>query len=208
MENKTGTAQNRNHHITKIEPKTITQTIVDYLTQLTKGIDDKTFLINEVYKAHRFNPNTVATVISRDLVKKGLVTKTNKRSGKKVIYSFDPEGMPLPKPILSKTLKKARSKPAPNSIKKAKTKPDSYDSYVKIGQGIEQLLENKNQRIMNLEASIEGFKRQLLNTEATVQDRDRHIIEQGKKIHELSEQIRNKSGGSIKLDELQDLVNG
>ena len=182
------------------EPKTITQTIVDYLTQLTIGTDDKTFLINEVYKAHRFNTNTVSTVISRDLVKKGLVTKTNKRKGKKVVYAFDPEGMPLPKPILSKTLKKAKLKPAP--------KTDSYDSYVKIGKGIEQLLENKNQKIINLEAIIKGFEKQLLDSQATVQNRDHHIIEQGKKIHELSEKIRNKSGGSIKLDELQSIING
>jgi hypothetical protein len=47
----------------------------------------------------------------------------------------------------------------------------------------------------------------ILDLEATVQDRDRHIVEQGNKIHELSEKIRNKSGGSIKLDELQGIVN-
>jgi hypothetical protein len=180
--------------------KTITQTIIDYLNQHTKGIDDKTFLIKEVHKAHQFNENTISTVISRDLVRKGLVIKTNKRKGMSVIYTFDPEGMPLSKAALKE---KTKSKPAPNSIK-----PNSYDSYVKIGKGIEQLLENKNQKIMNLEASIESFKRQLLNSEATVQDRDRHIIEQGKKIHELSEQIRSKSGGAIKLDELQSIVNG
>jgi hypothetical protein len=182
------------------EPKTITQTIVDYLTQLTIGTDDKTFLINEVYKAHRFNTNTVSTVISRDLVKKGLVTKTNKRKGKKVVYAFDPEGMPLPKPILSKTLKKAKLKPAP--------KTDSYDSYVKIGKGIEGLLELKNNTIKHLREKCDVLKKQLMDSEATVQDRDRHIVEQGNKIHELSEKIRNKSGGSIKLDELQSIING
>jgi len=179
--------------------KTITQTIIDYLTKIEKD----TFTIKQVHNAHRFNANTISTIISRDLVKKGLVTKTGLRSGMSVIYAFDPEGKPLPKPILSKAFKKAKSKPAPNSIK-----TDSYDSYVKIGKGIEQLLEDKNQRLMTLEARIEGFKRQLLNCEATVQDRDRHIVEQGNKIHELSEKIRNKSGGAIKLDELQGIING
>ena len=61
---------------------------------------------------------------------------------------------------------------------------------------------------MNLKAQLDGLKRQLLNCEATVQDRDRHIVEQGKKIHELNEKIRNKSGGAIKLDELQSIING
>lgn len=183
-------------------PKTITQTIIDYLTQLTKGMDDKTFLINEIYKAHRFNENTVSTVISRDLVKKGLVTKTNKRTGKKVLYAFDPEGMPLPKPILSSALKDKKSKPAPNSLKS-----DSYDSYVKIGKGIEGLLKLKNDTINHLRKKCDVLKKQLLDSEATVQERDRHITEQGKKIHELNEKLRSKSGGSIKLDELQSIVN-
>ena len=194
MENEKGTETG----IETIKPKTQTQQVIEYLTE--NKIDKLT--IKQMWNQFpNIKPNTMSTLISRDLKRKGLVTPTDVRK-RPVIYAFDPEGMPLPKPILSPALK---SRPAPNSIKKIE--PDSYDSYVKIGRAIEQLLEDKNQSIMTLEARIKGFKRQLLDCEATVQERDRHIIEQGKKIHELSEKIRNKTGGAIKLDELQDLVN-
>ena len=183
----------------KTAPKTQTQQVIEYLIE--NEIDK--FTIKQMWDQFpNIKPNTMSTLVSRDLKRKGLATVIDARK-RPVIYQFNPDGKPLPKPILSKALKKAKSKPAPNSIK-----TDSYDSYVKIGKGIEQLLEDKNQRIMTLEARIKGFKRQLLNCEATVQDRDRHIVEQGNKIHELSEKIRNKSGGAIKLDELQSIING
>ena len=171
--------------------KSQTQKVIDYLIEQNT---DK-FTIKEMWeKFPNIKTNTMSTLVSRDLKKKGLVTPIDK-SKRPIIYQFDPNGKPLPKkPIAHK------SEPEPES--------DSYDSYVKIGKGIEQLLEDKNQTIMNLKAQLDGLKRQLLNCEATVQDRDRHIVEQGKKIHELNEKIRNKSGGAIKLDELQSIING
>jgi hypothetical protein len=136
------------------------------------------------------------------LVKKGLVTKTNERKGMNVIYLFDPNGKPIPKvkKVVTKLIKGKHLKP--------KTESDSYDSYVKIGKGIEELLEVKNNSIQGLMNQLKSEKKMVLDLEATVQERDRHIVEQGNKIHELSEKIRNKSGGSIKLDELQSIVNG
>ena len=176
--------------------KTITQTIIDYLTQKTALSDDKTFLIKEVAEAHRFNLNTISTIVSRDLIKKGLVIKTDSRRGMSVIYQFDPNGKPAPK------VKKIVTK-----LRKADQTNDSYDSYVKIGKGIEELIQSKNDTIKGLENQLKSAKKMILDLEATVQDRDRHIVEQGKKIHGLNEKIRNKSGGSIKLDELQSIIN-
>ena len=70
------------------------------------------------------------------------------------------------------------------------------------------MLEEKNYIIANLETKSKNLKKELLDAVATIQDRDRHIVSQGKKIHELSEKVRNKQGGAIKLDELQRVVNG
>jgi hypothetical protein len=177
--------------------KTYTQTVIDYLIE--NKID--TFTIQQLCDAFpEFKTNTMSTLVSRDLKKRGLITKTNNRIGMKVIYSFNPDGKPAPevKKVVTKLRKGKHLKP----------ETDSYDSYVKIGKAIEQLLEDKNQRIYNLEAQLQSMKKQLMDSQATVQERDHHIVEQGNKIHELSEKIRNKSGGSIKLDELQSIVNG
>jgi len=173
--------------------KTITQTIIDFLTLKTSG-EDKTFLISDVINAHRFNHNTVSTIISRDLKKKGLVIPTDKHKGMKVIYQFNPDGKPAPK------VKKVVTK-----LRKAN---QTIDSYAKIGKAIENLLNEKNQKIEGLENQLKASKQMILDLEATVQERDRHISNQGLKIHELNEQIRKKSGGSIKLDELQSILNG
>lgn len=196
----------------KIKETSMTQTIIDHLNDL----EESTFTIKQVHEAFPLmNPNTISTIISRDLKKKGLVFKTNKRIGMNLVYSLVPikeeKQIPLeleskPKPILSPALKGKKSRPAPNSIKKIE--PDSYDSYVKIGKAIEQLLEDKNNTIYELEIKYAGLKKNLIDSQATVQERDRHIVEQGNKIYELSEKIRNKSGGSIKLDELQSIING
>jgi len=172
--------------------RTQTQVVIDHL------IDNKIdkFTIKELWDTFPLiKPNTMSTLVSRDLKKKGLVTPidTHKRP---VIYQFDPDGKPAPK------VKKIVTK-----LRKAVHKTDSYDSYVKIGKAIENLLKEKNQKIEGLENQSKSAKKMILNLEATVQERDRHIRNQGHKIHELSEKVRNKSGGTIKLDELQNIVN-
>jgi len=172
--------------------RTQTQVVIDHL------IDNKIdkFTIKELWDTFPLiKPNTMSTLVSRDLKKKGLVTPidTHKRP---VIYQFDPDGKPAPK------VKKIVTK-----LRKAVHKTDSYDSYVKIGKGIEELIQSKNDTIKGLENQLKSAKKMILDLEATVQDRDRHIVEQGKKIHGLNEKIRNKSGGSIKLDELQSIIN-
>jgi len=172
--------------------RTQTQVVIDHL------IDNKIdkFTIKELWDTFPLiKPNTMSTLVSRDLKKKGLVTPidTHKRP---VIYQFDPDGKPAPK------VKKIVTK-----LRKADQTSDSYDSYVKIGKGIEELIQSKNDTIKGLENQLKSAKKMILDLEATVQDRDRHIVEQGKKIHELNEKIRNKSGGSIKLDELQSIIN-
>ena len=172
--------------------RTQTQVVIDHL------IDNKIdkFTIKELWDTFPLiKPNTMSTLVSRDLKKKGLVTPidTHKRP---VIYQFDPDGKPAPK------VKKIVTK-----LRKADQTNDSYDSYVKIGKGIEELIQSKNDTIKGLENQLKSAKKMILDLEATVQDRDRHIVEQGKKIHGLNEKIRNKSGGSIKLDELQSIIN-
>lgn len=172
--------------------RTQTQVVIDHL------IDNKIdkFTIKELWDTFPLiKPNTMSTLVSRDLKKKGLVTPidTHKRP---VIYQFDPDGKPAPK------VKKIVTK-----LRKADQTSDSYDSYVKIGKGIEELIQSKNDTIKGLENQLKSAKKMILDLEATVQDRDRHIVEQGKKIHGLNEKIRNKSGGSIKLDELQSIIN-
>lgn len=172
--------------------KSQTQQVIGYLIE--NNVDK--FTIKEMWeKFPNIKPNTMSTLVSRDLKRKGLVTPidTHKRP---VIYQFDPDGKPAPK------VKKIVTK-----LRKADQTTDSYDSYVKIGKAIESLLEEKNQKIQGLENQLKSAKKMILDHEATIQERDRHIVEQGRKIHELSEKIRNKSGGSIKLDELQGVLN-
>jgi hypothetical protein len=194
-----------------MKEKAQTQQVIDYLIE--NNVDK--FTIKEMWDQFpNIKPNTMSTLVSRDLKKKGLVIPIDK-SVRPVIYQFYPEGKPLlycneaqfktisaleleSKPIL----KPIAHKPIPEP------EPDSYDSYVKIGKAIEQLLEDKNNTIHELEIRCAGLKKNLIDSQATVQDRDRHIVEQGKKICELNEKIRNKSGGSIKLDELQSIING
>jgi hypothetical protein len=162
--------------------KTQTQQVIDYLTKNNFN----QFLIKEMWEAFpNIGQNTMSTLISRDLRRKGFVTKTDERKGMCVLYQFH-----------SIAAKVIESKP----------KIDSYDSYVKIGKGIEELLEVKNNLIKGLENQLKSSKKMILDLEATVQDRDRHITEQGNKIYGLNEKLRNKSGGPIKLDELQKLI--
>lgn len=177
-----------------MEEKTQTQQVIDYLIE--NNVDK--FTIKEMWDQFpNIKPNTMSTLVSRDLKKKGLVIPIDKNV-RPVIYQFNSEGKPVSKPITK--IKKAK-------MKLPKSKPDSYDSYVRIGKAIEELLQEKNQNIKGLENQLTSAKKMILDLEATVQERDRHIRDQGHKIHELSEKIRNKSGGSIKLDELQSIVN-
>lgn len=172
------------------EGKTITQTIIDYL------IENKTnrFIIKDLWKAFpTVSNNTLSTLVSRDLPKKGMVKKTDARRGMSVVYQFIPPQATQSKLLDDKNIQSDVS--------------DSYDSYVRIGKAIEELLQEKNQKIKGLENQVESAKKMVLDLEATVQERDRHIRNQGHKIHELSEKIRNKSGGTIKLDELQSVLN-
>jgi hypothetical protein len=176
--------------------KSQTQQVIDYLTENNFN----QFFIKDMWEAFpNIKHNTMSTLVSRDLKKKGFVTRTDERKGMNVLYQF--HSKPFKSPIilaLEDDIKNLQTK----------AKPDSYDSYVKIGKGIEQLLEVKNDSIKGLENQLKASKKMIMDCEATVQDRDRHIVEQGNKIHELSEKLRNKSGGPIKLDELQNLVNG
>jgi len=177
--------------------ETITQTIINHLTD--NKVDK--FTIKEMWELFPLiKHNTMSTIVSRDLKKKGLVTPTSERKGMSLIYQFDPNGKPAPK------VKKVVTKLRKGVHKKLET--DSYDSYVKIGKGIEGLIELKNNTIDHLRKKCDELKKQLIDNEATVQERDRHIVKQGNKIHELNEKIRNKSGGAIKLDELQNIING
>lgn len=195
MNDKTDQLKRRNEMKESKSQKSHTQQVTEYL------IENKInrFIIKDLWKTFpHIKNNTMSTLVSRDLKKKGLVTKTDTRRGMSVVYQFHP-----PKPIQTQLedskLDDKNLQPDPES--------DSYDSYVKIGKGIEELLEVKNNSIQGLMSQLKSSKKMILDLEATVQDRDRHITEQGKKIHELSEKLRNKSGGSIKLDELQGIVN-
>ena len=173
------------------EKKSITQMVIDYLIETKVN----RFIIKDLWKAFpHVSNNTLSTLVSRDLPKKGMVKKTDARRGMSVVYQFIPPQATQSKLLDDKNLQ-------------SKDETDSYDSYVKIGKGIEELLKDKNQKIKGLENQLESSKKMILDLEATVQDRDRHIADQGHKIHELSEKIRNKSGGAIKLDELQGILN-
>jgi hypothetical protein len=173
------------------DEKSQTQQVIDYL------IENKInrFTIKEMMEVFpNIKKNTISTLVSRDLKKKKLVKKTDARRGMSVIYQFI-----APQATQGKLLD--------DENLQSKDVSDSYDSYVKIGKAIEELLQEKNQTIKGLENQLESAKKMILDLEATVQERDLHIVERGKKIHELNEKIRNKSGGSIKLDELQSVLN-
>lgn len=175
---------------------TITNQVIDFISNL----EHPEFTVRDILLFNPdFNTNTIRTIVSRDLVKKGIVTKKDGLSGKKdrtYLYNHPKK----PKKVI---LRKAKKQQIPEELEQIEP-----SSYLKIGKGIEQLLEEKNHTIENLETKYKSLKKQLLDSEATVQDRDNHIVNQGKKIHELSEMVRKQSGGAIKLDELQRLVNG
>jgi hypothetical protein len=181
---------------------TITNQVIDFLSNL----EHDEFTIKDILL---FNPsfkiNTIRTIVSRDLVKRNIVVKKDGHSGKKDrIYIFQTD--PKPKRVILR--KKQKSDEEEEKQLPPELEESQESSYAKIGKGIEQLLQDKNHTNQNLEAKCKNLKRQLLDSEATVQDRDNHIVEQGKKIHELSEKVRKRSGGAIKLDELQGIVNG
>jgi hypothetical protein len=185
---------------------TITNQVIDFLSNLTH----REFTVKDILLFNPdFNTNTIRTIVSRDLVKRGIVTKKDGLSGRKVrIYLYNPPKKPN-RVILRKGKGNKQKQQIPKELEQIpEQKQVQESSYTKIGKGIEQLLEEKNHNIENLEVKCKSLKRQLLDSEATVQDRDNHIVNQGKKIHELSETVRKQSGGAIKLDELQHLVNG
>lgn len=124
------------------------------------------------------HPASLRVCIGRDLIKENFVEKFNDPNNKrKKIYR----------------LIKEKSKPVFN--------------YADIGKSIESLIEKKNRQIKRLEDQVKELKNESMDMSATIQERDRHITEQGKKIYELSEKVRKRSGGAIKLDELQNIVN-
>ena len=185
-------------------------TITDQVLDIIAHKLPNEFTISEILELDSsFKPNTIRTIVSRDLHRRGFVIRKKEKRGKERLYLFN-DGKPKRKTLKAKVTPKTppkEEKQIPEELEQIPTKvPDS--SYVRIGKGIEQLLEEKNHTIDTLEAKCKALKKQLLDAEATVQDRDNHIVEQGKKIHQLSEMVRNKQGGAIKLDELQRIVNG
>lgn len=85
--------------------------------------------------------------------------------------------------------------------------PQEPHDYATIGKALEALLQDKNEAIDALEKRIEKYDKRQAENEERIQELERHIRQQGQKIHELSEKARRRNT-SIKLDELQAIVNG
>jgi hypothetical protein len=99
--------------------------------------------------------------------------------------------------------------PSPIETKSEEAELDKHGiNYYDIGAAIERLIENKNRVIDRLNVEIKQLKLESMDKDGMIQERDRHISEQGRKIHELNEQMRKRTGGTIKLDELQDIMKG
>jgi hypothetical protein len=142
------------------------------------------------------NASSIATCVRRDLVKNKRVIKPIAQRGKTKIYTL----IDIPEPKEPEE----ELKEEPEETKLAQHGID----YIDIGNAIEQLIESKNKQIERLENEIKQLKLENIDKDGMIQERDRHISKQGQKIHELNEQLRKKSGGAIRLDELQDIMKG
>lgn len=169
-------------------------TLKDTVKNLIKSeFKTKRFTVKDIMDCIDYaNIGSVRTCITRDLVKTGFITKLEDVSrGKFNLYKYiNPEKEE--ETIEVKTEKEVI--------------PIQRLNYVDIGAAIEILIESKNNDIAKLKEEVKQLKLEAIDKDGMIQERDRHITEQGKKIHELNEQIRKRSGGTIKLDELQELI--
>lgn len=169
------------------------QQVIDYLVE--KNIQE--FAIKDIRDDLSQIPiNTLNTIVTRDLKNSRMIVKTTKTKGKSRIYRF----------VYFSAPKQQKFSLTPKT-EETKEKQEIMTSYSTIGKSIEALLEDKNKLIAKLREDLQEMKKQLLTAEATVQDRELHIRRQGQRIHELSELVREKNGGKIKLSELQAAVN-
>jgi hypothetical protein len=168
---------------------------------ITKQFLNKIFTIAQLHeKLPDINVNTIRTVVSRDLVNNGFVKKIYGEGSIKRTYQcikrFTQGDLPM-----QTISEKINEKPVEDEL-----------SYSTIGQSIEALIMEKNQSIKNCKNQIEDLENQINELEKKVQERDTHIRNQGIKIYKLNEMLRKRSGGAIKLDELQktvqDAING
>jgi uncharacterized coiled-coil protein SlyX len=216
------------------ETKTKREQVFTYL--IDNKVD--LFTISELDRAlpdigHR----TLTTMISGYFVAKGLVLKTNQRIGKSRVYK-NPHYNMLEHYTGSKKLKVGNLEFDPRLESKASEdndKPDdeseqeASNSYESIGRGIEQLLIAKNEEIKKIRSQLilrkaekNDVEKQVMDVQKESQEKDIIISEQSKKMIELNEQLREaqkqieelkekikkKKYGSIKLDELQAVVQG
>jgi len=175
--------------------------------EIINSLENPQFTLEDISKIRPdINKRTLSTTVGRDLKYEGYLRTVNKHKGwgKPQIY----ERIENPEPIqVTRKNKKKEQHIEPlqkytNSIEYAH-QPEPKFSYSIVGKAIEALLEEKNQLIAEFEKENKRLEKQLLDAEATIQERERHINQQTLKIHELSEKCRSRSGGSIKLDELQ-----
>jgi hypothetical protein len=158
---------------------TLKQRIIDAIN----GLGKKEFKTVEVLDAlPTYNRASIKACIYRDLTSDGIIEIASK-DGRENIFRIVPPGT-----------KDLSTQP-----------PRDASSYDEIGRAIEALIELKNKQIKQLTDQNVELKKENIDKDAAIQERDRHIHEQGRKIHALNE---NQRGGSIKLDELQDLVKG
>lgn len=182
---------------------------------------DKFTIPDIITKLPHIKKNTIQTFISRDFRKLGLVKKIEQQIAERpYIYTK----LPLLKQMESKYIKadnqwnEKRLKEHHDHVNLKQisydkyehirsNKPPKHGSYASIGKGIETLLNEKNAYIAALEEDNQESNDMIKALEETIQSHERHIREQSLKIHALNEKLRNQSGGAIKLDELQDILN-
>ena len=180
---------------TKVETtkqKTVKQQIIDY----AETLNGRTFTAYDVVKAlPDVKKSTIATTLSRDLVLTGKVKRLHARAC---------QNRPQAYALVTGEHKKMRT-----LLRRTKPAQEPHDpnDYATIGKALETLLQAKNETISVLEKRIEKYDKRQAENEERIQELERHIRQQGQKIHELSEKARRRNT-SIKLDELQAIVNG
>jgi hypothetical protein len=182
----------------------MTTTIKEDALAIINSFEKPQFTMNDVLEEIKkirpdINLGTLRTTVGRDLKFDGYVKMVGKIGGK------GNPGTPriyerIEQPEVTKTTKRYKQVTPEPEPKQA------VYSYSVIGKSIEKLLEEKNQLIAEFEKENKKLEKQLLDAEATIQERERHINQQTLKIHELSEKCRSRSGGAIKLDELQQTI--
>jgi hypothetical protein len=192
---------------------TIKFEVITAIARIKEDVFSIQDVVNILPKVKR---NTIQTFITRDFKALGLIA-SHDRNQKPYLYIKCKKLKDIADDYIKEanknkeTIRKSSEIDSYGNIQEIekssnRNKTPKHGSYSSIGKAIEKLINEKNAYISALEEDNQEYNDLVKSLEETIQSHERHIREQSIKIHELNEKLRNQSGGSIKLDELQNII--